>query len=74
MISQGKFCQVRKDLQAQDLKVPVSINGNVFYRIGGNTLYTYRWSYRKHSVGAQFQINGGFGWVEADSIDFDFTN
>jgi len=74
MISQGKFCRIRKDLHDKELGVPASINGNVFYHIRGNDLYSYRWSYRKHSVGAQFQVNVGFGWIDVDSINFDFTN
>lgn len=57
-----KFCKVRSDLRRSELSVCI---GSLYY--GGNARMKYRW------IDEQFQVFYLNQWMDAESIDFEFT-
>ena len=64
----AKFAVVRKDLKEMELKVPIGDEESDDH-VGPDGQWEYRWL-----EGDVFQIKVNGGWVNADSIDFDFSN
>lgn len=65
-IKSAGFCIIRKDLQKQNLRVPI---GDASYYSGSYPL-SYRWL--KDTEGFQVLYQGT--WQDAESIDFDFLD
>ncbi len=66
MKTQNGVATIRKDLQQQELGVPV---GEKYLR--GSDNYPYRWDFAD-TDGEQFQIHAWGSWHDAESIDWDF--
>jgi len=66
IIKSAGFCIIRKDLQKENLRVPI---GTASYYSGSYPL-SYRWL--KDDEGFQVFFQGS--WQDAESIDFDFLD